>query len=520
MKPRSSILALCLAFFLMAGAVAGIAQASPALSGNVPLGSYVYDYIDKLDGLGLMRSMPPGDRPYTRLQVAGWVSEMESALKQDSANTSLVQGLLNELRREFAPELAHLTGYRATEPQMREWKFGLAYYNGDSSGYSGGRGTYQPLNRDGQGYGWNQGMNAYGTFLWEGALGPDALISVTPRIAWGEKDGAAASLQSGYMKLHSGNTEFLLGKDAMAWGQGRMGNLLLSDNATPLTRLQISNIEPLRYRGLLRHLGAIHTKVFVGVQDDRRYWSGGTWKDVDRPGLYGMRLDFQPSPDFTFGAGYTSMFGGKGINMGFNDYLKILTGRTNAWEGETDKWNGIAGVDFRWRFPSLSGLQLYGEYYSEDNIVDVTANNSRMIGWIGGIYVPRLSASGDWDLGLEFASTGTAWYVHSLYTGGYTYGGQIIGDAMGGDANRYSAKVTHYLNPRTQIGLRLDRVTQGMSRPVSQRMDAIALSLRQRLGKDLLMEFTGGFANRDNAGFTSGVSRKNKFVGWSISQRF
>ena len=53
-----------------------------------------------------------------------------------------------------------------------------------------------------------------------------------------------------------------------------------------------------------------------------------------------------------------------------------------------------------------------------------------------------------------------------------------------------------------------------------QRTNALALSLRHRLSNDLLMEFTGGLASRDNADFVSGASKKNKFVGWSISQRF
>ena len=104
-----------------------------------------------------------------------------------------------------------------------------------------------------------------------------------------------------------------------------------------------------------------------------------------------------------------------------------------------------------------------------------------MIGLVGGLYIPRLSPSGNWDLNLEFASTGSAWYVHGLYTGGYTYGGQILGDPMGGDAHRYSAKLTHYMDAKTQIGLRFDRVNQGISRSVQQRTNALALSLRHRL---------------------------------------
>ena len=130
--------------------------------------------------------------------------------------------MLQDLRRELQQELASLSAgkgaqstWMKTEPQVRGWTFGLTSYDGEISGYRKemDNGTWQPLNRNGQGTRWNQGMNAYGSFVWEGAMGPDAWLSLTPRFAWGEKDGANATLQSGYAKLRSGNTEFLLGKD-------------------------------------------------------------------------------------------------------------------------------------------------------------------------------------------------------------------------------------------------------------------------------------------------------------------
>ena len=519
MRELMRIWRVLLVLLLVMGSMAGVTLATPALSGNVPTDSYVYAHLEKLDGLGLLRPMLTGAKPYNRLQVAGWVLEMEATLGKQKNPSWLGKALVADLRNEFATELSRLaTGNRLAEPRVREWKFGLDYYNGESAGYPQGRGTFQPLHKNSQGYRQDQGMNAYGSFQWEGAMGPDAWISLTPRITWGEHNGAGVTLQSGYVKLLSGNTEFFVGKDAMSWGQGQ-GNLLLSDNATPLTRFQISNIEPLRYRGWLRHLGSIQTKVFLAILEDRQYWDGSTWQDHDKPGLYGMRLDFQTAPDFTIGFGYTSMFGGKGVNMGFNDYFRLIMGKTN--NGTNDFANGQAGGDFRWRFPKWGGLQLYGGYYSEDNIDYNEWGKSKNVGGtVVGIYIPRLSSSGDWDLNLEAAGTGYSWYSHSVYPFGHTYGGQLLGDPMGGDANRYTMRLNHYLNSRTQVGLTLERVVQGASLPVSQRVDSIALSIRHRLANDLLMEFSGGLANLDNAGFSSGVSRKNKFVSWSVSQRF
>ena len=68
-------------------------QASPALSGNVPMGSYVYEYLDKLEGMGLLSAMPPGARPYSRLQVAGWVVEMEQALGKQQQPSGLAKAM-------------------------------------------------------------------------------------------------------------------------------------------------------------------------------------------------------------------------------------------------------------------------------------------------------------------------------------------------------------------------------------------------------------------------------------------
>lgn len=506
-----------LSFWLWAWPLPVTAQAMPMLSGNVPIGSYVYDYLEKLDGLGLLKPMLMGGKPYSRLQVAGWVLEMEAALRQQKNPSWLGKALLADLRKEFAPELARLaSGQAFMPPKLREWRFGLAYYNGTPSGYPSGRGTYQPLNRHSQGLRYDQGMNAFGTLLWEGTLGSDAWVSLTPRVAWGEAGGVGARLHSGYVKLRSGNTEFFVGKDPLSWGQGRMGsNLLLSDNATPLTRFQISNIEPLHYRGLLKALGTINAKVFLSVLGDREYWTGSRWADHNNPNLYGMRLDFQPASNFTFGFGYTNMFGGRGVDMTLARYLSILYGETTF--NKSDFGNGQGGIDFRWRLPRWGGIQLYGGVYGEDHYNYETGHD---LGSIAGVYFPRLSPSGDWDLNVEVASANQAWYVHHLYTGGHIYDGQILGDPMGGDANRYSLRLNHYLNARTQVGLTLERVVQGASRPVSQRVDSFSLSVRHRLTNDLLVEFTGGLANRDNADFVSGTSRKNKFVSCAISQRF
>ena len=495
---------------LVMGTFGTIGQATPQISGNVPLDSYVYGYLEKLDGLGLMRDMLPGARPYSRTQVKAWVDQMSAAAEKKQNLPQFAKQMLAELKRDFAD--------LPKEPQFRQATLGVVSSDGDDGTYAGGiAAPYRVFGGYNNGYGWKSGTNVFGSFLWEGLIGSDAWLSLTPRFSWNDSNTADASLESGYLALRKGNAAFYIGKDAMSWGQGRMGNLMLTNNATPLTAIRVANIEPLHYRGLLSNLGDIRATGFVSVLDDRKKYKD---TDVDQPGLVGLRIDLQPAPDFTIGAGYMSMFGGKGIPMYFGDFVKLLTGKTNAWQGETDKWNGMAGVDFRWRIPRWNGMQVYGEYYLEDNIDGFYAANARMIGVIGGIYIPRLDRDGMWDLNLEFASTASAWYVHGLYTGGWTYGGNLLGDTMGGNAHRYSIRLGFTPSSDTQMALNLQRVNQGINLPLQQRTDALWLTLRQRVGHDLFLACAGGWAKRNNADFVIGQSKPRKFVSMEITQTF
>ena len=69
--------------FLMAGIVAAmaaatsVATASPLVTANVPLDSRYYRYIDKLEGMGYIKDMPTGTRPYSRLDMAKWIIEAQ-----------------------------------------------------------------------------------------------------------------------------------------------------------------------------------------------------------------------------------------------------------------------------------------------------------------------------------------------------------------------------------------------------------------------------------------------------------
>ena len=54
-----------------------VTAASPLVTANVPLDSRYYSYIDKLEGMGYIKDMPTGTRPYSRLDIAKWIMEAQ-----------------------------------------------------------------------------------------------------------------------------------------------------------------------------------------------------------------------------------------------------------------------------------------------------------------------------------------------------------------------------------------------------------------------------------------------------------
>lgn len=89
--------------------------------------------------------MPTGTKPYTRMQMAKWLTEIQA----EGQNRAIPQYLLSakaELERELAPELQVIQGMKADQSvALKEVRLEAAAYSGDSLG-SGPRAEYQPLN--------------------------------------------------------------------------------------------------------------------------------------------------------------------------------------------------------------------------------------------------------------------------------------------------------------------------------------------------------------------------------------
>ena len=105
---KKSLLSLGIAICLL-GWNGQATFAAPQVTGNVSLDSSYYGYIDKLEGMGYISSMPMGAKPYSRLSMAKWTIEARKASLHKPMPKYLA-AYLQELETGLAPEIATIEG--------------------------------------------------------------------------------------------------------------------------------------------------------------------------------------------------------------------------------------------------------------------------------------------------------------------------------------------------------------------------------------------------------------------------
>lgn len=491
--------------------------AAPKVTANVPLRHEAYQYIEKLSGMGYLRTLPTGAKPYSRLDMAKWVMEARKAAETKPMPSYLAQAV-DELEKYLEAELAELQGRGSAEDfKLREAGLEFAYADNDSSLYSYNSprhrvpADWQPLNHRNNGYRYGEEGNFILTGEFAGRIGHDTVLALSPRFSYdGDEDGKAR-LTEGYIKTRVGALGVEIGKQPLFWGQGGTGSLLLGNEAEPRTMLKLNFLEPQKIGGFLKFLGTSNINVFYTELEGSRSSmaiANGDYNDYDNAGLLGIRSDFSPTENFTFGVARVSMLGGDGNALSRSNWGDWLIGE-NATSLVGDRWNDIAGFDFRYRFP---GVQVYGELYGEDQAGYLPSQNAERI----GLYFPQLSKDGAWELRTEYARTTNVWYDHSAFQNGWSYRGGLLGDAMGADARKLYVGIGRYLGDGGRLGLNLMRTDMERSLPSSQQVDEVWLSYNRKLDDTVYLDAMLGLAQLDNAGFKAGASDDSLFTAVSV----
>lgn len=474
---------------------------------NVPVDSYYYSYVDKLSGMGYISSLPTGAKPYSRMTMAKWAQEARTQAQLRPLPKYLAS-LLEALEQEFAPELATLNG-QATYDKLRIHSASttLAYNGADQASYSYGssvRANWQPFGAGKNGHLYGQNGNLIADVEISGNIGHETALSLRPRFSYDLDQNGRAYLEEGYIKTRSGIWALEFGRQAMNWGQGTTGTFALSNSMNPLTTIQAHFNEPQKVSGFFRFLGEVDFHVFYGTLEGNRAAKAAEYnrKDYDNAGLLGARIDITPTSYFTLGLERISMMGGNGNGLCFTDWGHWLIGKND--NNEADRWNDIAGGDFRLRFP---GMQIYGELYGEDQAGHLPSEHAYRLGF----YLPQLTPDGAWDMTIEGARTNSAWYSHSKYQNGWTYHDGIMGDTMGKDAQKYFIQIQRHLPHEARLGFYAMRTAMNRSMINNPVVDEFGLTGQYKLRKNIYLDGTLGLARIKNAS-SIGATDTTKFA--------
>ncbi len=436
----------------------------------------VYHAIDVFNAHGLIDKIIMGQRPYSRLEVARMLTHIRQQLNQvkqkdntqhwseykknmdtyDYIHTLLsfyemqydaeINALLHGIKISPIKYLDLFTNYNGAKERDMFTDFGLGPINGKVSSFD----------RFQEGISYEKGNNTFIRTSHDFRIGRYFVGHAEPlfqmKTPQGEDTIALAQLHKGYIKTGYRNIELLVGRGSIFWGQDEQGGVMLSNHARPLDMIRISNPTPIYLPWFLKHLGAMKWTFFLsnlGPDSVKPY----TY-------FYGLKWSSQISRYIEMGLSHTVMVGGDGApNISFlNAMLEIFP--VHKWERNADVSNNsnhaTGFFDLRITVPQLRGISFYYDAYVEDSITRAFGNMDNLMhqmSFVTGVYMPRLSADGQWGARFEYRHLSPDSYLHGTWTDGYTLNKLSLGDPMGPGADGYY--LTFYWRPFPRLIMRV-----------------------------------------------------------------
>ncbi len=521
-------------------------------SNNVPLSSPVYQYLDLLAGLGVIRSEVKGIRPYAKAEVERLVAEAERNLKESDDDSSDFTAALirrvkelipREVKAREEPSEIPLFGYNLLSSANLRY----VYLNGEPRSYdrivrdpghqsafgviggdlrpefspylrgSGSEGT--PLMENSEGVVYRRGSNGYLNWSSELFVSDKLSLLFEPNLV-ATPGSTTMNLQKGYLKLGGGGVELEVGRDANWFGPGYRGALTLTNNAQNFDLIKLSSPEPLdvawvkRYLGLFKYsliFSRFNETTFTGIDPPV---TGTTKTVVRQPYFIGIKLALKPASWWEIGINFVRQQGGPGFSGSTSTSDLVFGG------GSSNKSNTIAGVDLRFRIPWLRNTELYGEYAGEDAASFWPFVES----YIAGVYIPRLSSSGRDDLRLEYFFGHQDLYTDYKFPNGYTYYGMTPGHSQGGGTQDLLVRYSHWFTPRNNVALEYIYTDRGRQGRIDGQAVEIKNAVRGYWTLPLYREIDAilgyGRENIRNWNLVSGVKQTNQVATVTMSYKY
>jgi hypothetical protein len=422
-----------------------------------------YDLLLRLEAEGVIRSGLLATRPLSRREAERLILEAE---KNSEGMDPFIRQMVKNLRGRLEDGFE---GVKYIKPVDRTY---AGYIHSDQDG--------QELNYNNDGDIYEDGSNLRLGLASRAELDWISFY-MNPELRYSEDDEDLV-MKRVYGVLAFRGLELQAGMDSQWWGPGYHGSLLLSNNAQPLTMLKLTNPHPALLPWVFRRLGPFRFVVFAARLEEER--------TVPEPYIWGMRLNFKPSPYVEFGLQRTALLGGEGRPEDIETWWSSFT-TSGENDPENDAGDQRAGVDLKLTMPfRAQPLQLYAEVDGEDNALDVPSERA----WLAGLYLPRILGIQRVSLRAEYATTHVSdkpdvWYSHHIYQSGYTYKGRIIGHHMGADSDDVYIELCYSLPELNGwIKLLYDRERHSLSEDPELSEYEASVRVKAMLSEDLALE--------------------------------
>ncbi len=444
----------------------------------VPLDSWVYPAIERLEALGYIHGAFEGAKPWARTECARLISEaneasgeLSQALAGDRAAAGeQAQALLAALSGEFHREMELETGDRnrsAALPSVyvrvtsasgavltdgfhfgqtyaydygRPFRRGTNFISGFSTDFTSGR-VFLHLSGEFQ---HAPGAPALSDAVRE-VIAERDLVPIGPAEPFNPINRVA--MMDSYFGFNLDGWQMSFGKQSLSWGPGPGGSLILSDNADPFYMVRLARAQPVELPSFLGLLGPMRMESFMGREKGHPL-SG-------HPFIYGQKISVKPFRSFEFAYARTTTIGGIYDPLNTRTFFESYFGRGDSKENSVPG-DSHTSVDWTWRVPHFGDrLVLYGEMESDDDPIPFQ-NLTRAV-LRPGIYVARLPFLNKWDLHAEWTSSDCAGkgddahgllnYWNGSYRDGYTNNGNLVGNTVGREGKTIQAWTRYWISP-------------------------------------------------------------------------
>lgn len=446
------------------------AQEQPP-SVNLPLGHFVYDFVERLETQGVIdRDIRWRNRPFSRNAVVRLIDEIDAKRKDGLVLSGTERELFEKLKGEFHVELAgtdteiptgekekHLIHWKTTREGASGYVIGDVVVEQDVEGSRfAARGDSLDetvSNTTVSGVSRGVVMNAlafYADFRSTMIKGSDIESSNFRATQLGviNRTNNVYSLEANaYIVAEPKCVRIQFGKDKLSLGPSPRNNLMLSGNAPAFDNLRLDVT-----------FDRIKFTYFHGWLRSERLTFNDRGDSTDRKYMVGHRLEFKVFPWLFLAGNESVIYGGRPLET---QYLNPIMVYHIAEQYSGDKDNNTISFDAT-AFPAR-GLKLYASLFLDDyRLADnpFTYWKQTWAAQAGVFWVNPLCLE-DTDVRLEYTRIEPFVYAHKWDLINYSHFEQSLGSFLPPNSDNYFLEIQHRPSRRLNVGVHYELTRHG-----------------------------------------------------------